>query len=225
MNRILEAPALLEDYGALAIPGGFSYGDDVAAGTILATELTEVLGDALRAFVDRGGLMLGICNGFQALVKTGLLPGQGRRQRDPRDALVERLAPLRGPLGARPRQRDAVRVHREGRRDARAARGARRGPLPDAVRRGPPRARARTATSRSATSTPRAARPGTRTTRADRRTASPASATRPAGSSGSCPTPSASSSRTSTRAGRARSHAREGDGLSIFRAAVRALRS
>jgi phosphoribosylformylglycinamidine synthase subunit PurQ / glutaminase len=76
LNRILEAPGTLADYGALAIPGGFSYGDDVAAGKILATELAEVLGDALRAFVDRGGLVLGICNGFQALVKTGLLPGK-----------------------------------------------------------------------------------------------------------------------------------------------------
>jgi len=76
LNRVLEAPALLADYGALAIPGGFSYGDDVAAGKILATELTKGLGDALRAFVDRGGLVIGICNGFQALVKTGLLPGQ-----------------------------------------------------------------------------------------------------------------------------------------------------
>jgi phosphoribosylformylglycinamidine synthase I len=76
VNRLLEAPALLGGYGALAIPGGFSYGDDVAAGKILATELTTVLGDALRAFVDKGGLVIGICNGFQALVKTGLLPGK-----------------------------------------------------------------------------------------------------------------------------------------------------
>jgi phosphoribosylformylglycinamidine synthase len=76
LNRILEAPSMLADYGALAIPGGFSYGDDIAAGKILATELAEGVGDALRAFVDRGGLVLGICNGFQALVKTGLLPGK-----------------------------------------------------------------------------------------------------------------------------------------------------
>jgi phosphoribosylformylglycinamidine synthase I len=76
LNRVLESPALLADYGALAIPGGFSYGDDVAAGKILATELMKGLGDALRAFVDRGGLVIGICNGFQALVKTGLLPGR-----------------------------------------------------------------------------------------------------------------------------------------------------
>ena len=76
VNQLVEAPALLGDYGAIAIPGGFSYGDDVAAGKILALELSVGLGDALRAFVDRGGLVLGICNGFQTLVKTGLLPGR-----------------------------------------------------------------------------------------------------------------------------------------------------
>lgn len=76
LNRILEAPSLLSGYGAIAIPGGFSYGDDVAAGKILATELVTVVGDALRAFVDRGGLVIGICNGFQALVKAGMLPGK-----------------------------------------------------------------------------------------------------------------------------------------------------
>lgn len=75
LNRLLEAPRRLDDFGCLAVPGGFSYGDDVAAGKILATELATALGDALRRFVDRGGLVLGICNGFQTLVKTGLLPG------------------------------------------------------------------------------------------------------------------------------------------------------
>ena len=75
VNRIREAPSLLGRFGAIAIPGGFSYGDDVAAGKILAIELAVALGDALRAFVDKGGLIIGICNGFQALVKTGLLPG------------------------------------------------------------------------------------------------------------------------------------------------------
>jgi phosphoribosylformylglycinamidine synthase subunit PurQ / glutaminase len=75
LNRVLESPSLLKDFGCLAIPGGFSYGDDVAAGKILAIELSVALGDALRAFVDRGGLILGVCNGFQVLVKTGLLPG------------------------------------------------------------------------------------------------------------------------------------------------------
>lgn len=59
----------------VAIPGGFTYGDDVASGKVLAVELANKLGDKLRAFVERGGLVIGICNGFQVLVKTGLLPG------------------------------------------------------------------------------------------------------------------------------------------------------
>jgi phosphoribosylformylglycinamidine synthase len=77
VNRLAERPAMLDDYAILAVPGGFSYGDDVAAGKILAVELTARLGDALRKFVERGGLVIGICNGFQVLVKTGLLPGAG----------------------------------------------------------------------------------------------------------------------------------------------------
>jgi phosphoribosylformylglycinamidine synthase subunit PurQ / glutaminase len=75
LNRLLEAPKRLDDFGCVAISGGFSYGDDVAAGKILAVELSVALGDALHRFVDRGGLVLGVCNGFQVLVKTGLLPG------------------------------------------------------------------------------------------------------------------------------------------------------
>ena len=75
VNELLNDPAKLHDYNILVIPGGFSYGDDVAAGRILATELKTTLLPSLNAFVDGGGLVLGICNGFQVLVNTGLLPG------------------------------------------------------------------------------------------------------------------------------------------------------
>jgi phosphoribosylformylglycinamidine synthase len=75
LNRVLEKPALLEGYQLLAIPGGFSYGDDIAAGRIFANQLRHHLGDALRKFVDAGKPVIGICNGFQVLVKTDLLPG------------------------------------------------------------------------------------------------------------------------------------------------------
>jgi len=77
LNRILEAPALLKRYQMLAIPGGFSYGDDVAAGRIFANQLQHHLADDLRAFVAAGKPIIGICNGFQVLVKTRLLPGLG----------------------------------------------------------------------------------------------------------------------------------------------------
>jgi phosphoribosylformylglycinamidine synthase I len=75
VNRLIESPAGLDRFQILTIPGGFSYGDDLGAGRILATRLGTVLGDALRRFHDRGGLVLGICNGFQVLVRSGLLPG------------------------------------------------------------------------------------------------------------------------------------------------------
>ena len=75
INRLLRGGASLADYRILAIPGGFTYGDDIAAGKILANELRYGLGDKLREFIDRGGAILGICNGFQVLARTGLLPG------------------------------------------------------------------------------------------------------------------------------------------------------
>lgn len=76
VGRLLERPNALDDYPILTIPGGFSYGDDLGAGRIFATRL-GALGDALARFRDRGGLILGICNGFQVLVRAGLLPGEG----------------------------------------------------------------------------------------------------------------------------------------------------
>lgn len=76
INQLRQHDRSLRDYQILCIPGGFSYGDDVASGKILAVELITFLGDALREFVEKGGLILGICNGFQVLVRTGLLPFQ-----------------------------------------------------------------------------------------------------------------------------------------------------
>jgi phosphoribosylformylglycinamidine synthase len=75
IGRLLESPHALDGFQILTIPGGFSYGDDLGAGRIFATRLGAVLGDALRRFHDRGGLVLGVCNGFQVLVRAGLLPG------------------------------------------------------------------------------------------------------------------------------------------------------
>lgn len=73
INRLREQPAQLQRYQILVIPGGFTYGDDVAAGKILANQLAHFLGDALRKFRDRENLILGVCNGFQAILKAGLL--------------------------------------------------------------------------------------------------------------------------------------------------------
>ncbi len=73
INHIREKGDFSE-FQIICIPGGFSYGDDLGAGKILSLEFTSWLGDRLKTFIDNGGLMLGICNGFQVLVKTGILP-------------------------------------------------------------------------------------------------------------------------------------------------------
>lgn len=73
INQLREQPRLLQQYQILVLPGGFSYGDDVAAGKILAVEVSHFLGDALRKFRDSERLILGICNGFQTLLKAGLI--------------------------------------------------------------------------------------------------------------------------------------------------------
>ncbi len=75
INRLLENPRQIHDYQILAFPGGFSYGDDIAAGKILANQITNHLRDVLTDFVAAGKPVIGICNGFQVLVKTDLLPG------------------------------------------------------------------------------------------------------------------------------------------------------
>lgn len=77
VRELAAQPARLHEFAILTIPGGFSYGDDISAGKILAVQMMHSLGDALRDFVAAGRLILGICNGFQALVKAGLLPGGG----------------------------------------------------------------------------------------------------------------------------------------------------
>src|SRR5437667_7824094 len=75
INQLLKSPERLLDYHFLVIPGGFSYGDDLGAGTLLAKNLVIHLGKQLQQFIDEGRLVLGICNGFQVLVRAGLLPG------------------------------------------------------------------------------------------------------------------------------------------------------
>ena len=73
VNRLREQPSLIQEYQILCIPGGFSYGDDIAAGRILAGQLQHDLGDVLKEFHSQEKLILGICNGFQVLIKSGVL--------------------------------------------------------------------------------------------------------------------------------------------------------
>jgi phosphoribosylformylglycinamidine synthase len=79
-GEVLERPAMLEDYKGLAIPGGFPYADDLGAGTVLALELQLSATDEMQDFVDSGKPVLGICSGFQVLVRAGLLPGGSGKQ-------------------------------------------------------------------------------------------------------------------------------------------------
>lgn len=74
VNELRDKSKILKDFQILALPGGFSYGDDLASGKILAIELVSFLKNQLEEFIDRKGLILGVCNGFQTLVRTGLLP-------------------------------------------------------------------------------------------------------------------------------------------------------
>ncbi len=80
LDRVLAEPARLESSSLLVIPGGFSYGDDISAGRVLGLELRRSLLGAVRRFVARGGHVLGVCNGFQVLVESGLFEADLSRE-------------------------------------------------------------------------------------------------------------------------------------------------
>ncbi len=75
ISQLISRTKELKDYQIMVIPGGFTYGDDMGAGRVLANEIRLKLGPDIEKFVSGGRLILGICNGFQVLVKTGILPG------------------------------------------------------------------------------------------------------------------------------------------------------
>ncbi len=77
INALISGTPPLKDYHILALPGGFSYGDDIGSGRILANELRLKLTEDIRQFIRDGKLIIGICNGFQVLAKAGILPGLG----------------------------------------------------------------------------------------------------------------------------------------------------
>jgi phosphoribosylformylglycinamidine synthase len=75
VNQLRDGSRKLGDYQMLLLPGGFSYGDDLGAGRLWASDLSHLLRDQVAPFVETGRPVIGICNGFQALVKSGWLPG------------------------------------------------------------------------------------------------------------------------------------------------------
>ncbi|MBN1169573.1 phosphoribosylformylglycinamidine synthase I [Candidatus Micrarchaeota archaeon] len=80
LNRIMENPSMLENYNMLFVPGGFSFGDDLGSGRVFANKMKYRLRSQLEEFIKQKKLILGICNGFQVLVKMGLLPHPDFRQ-------------------------------------------------------------------------------------------------------------------------------------------------
>jgi phosphoribosylformylglycinamidine synthase subunit PurQ / glutaminase len=76
-HDLAEDPRQLGEFQILAFPGGFSFGDHLGSGKVFATLFRRSLGAALEKFISRGGLVIGVCNGFQALVKMGFLPDLG----------------------------------------------------------------------------------------------------------------------------------------------------
>lgn len=75
INDLIENPSLLNKYQIAAMPGGFSYGDDLGSGRAYGLRVKNHLGSQLKKFIERDTLMIGICNGFQILVSSGILPG------------------------------------------------------------------------------------------------------------------------------------------------------
>ena len=74
IHDVISRSTILKSFEILAFPGGFSFGDDTGSGTAYALKVKNHLWESLRSWIDRKGLMIGICNGFQILVALGLLP-------------------------------------------------------------------------------------------------------------------------------------------------------
>ncbi len=88
LNEVLAGTVSIHDFHVISLPGGFSFGDDLGSGKVLANKIRfaplpsgRTLLAEIRDFLDRGFFIIGICNGFQALVKMGLLPNVGGEQR------------------------------------------------------------------------------------------------------------------------------------------------
>jgi phosphoribosylformylglycinamidine synthase len=101
VDRLIADPKQIEDFDLIGFPGGFSYGDDIASGRILAMKLREKLYPALRDAAKRGCPMIGACNGFQVLVQVGLLPGPAVGEDWPADAAPIQTASLAHNSGGR----------------------------------------------------------------------------------------------------------------------------
>lgn len=101
LERLIDDPTALERADLVGLPGGFSYGDDIASGRIFAARMRERLWPALRSAAARGAAMIGVCNGFQILVQVGLLPGPASGEPWPEDRAPEATVALTDNAGGR----------------------------------------------------------------------------------------------------------------------------
>ena len=101
VDRLVEDPSPIDRADLIGLPGGFSYGDDIASGRILAARLREHLWPSLRSAAERGCPMIGVCNGFQVLVQVGLLPGPTSGESWPRSRPPEPTVALSENAGGR----------------------------------------------------------------------------------------------------------------------------
>jgi phosphoribosylformylglycinamidine synthase len=97
IRALCRNPAVMDPHAILAFPGGFSYGDDLGSGVVLAHEIRHRLLEPFQRFIAPGGLVLGICNGFQILLETGLLQGAPA---GPGSGLPEGADPAASPAGS-----------------------------------------------------------------------------------------------------------------------------
>jgi len=74
INDLIDKAENLDDYHIIAFPGGFSFGDDISSGKVLANKIKFNIFEEVQKFIDDGKIIIGICNGFQSMVKLGILP-------------------------------------------------------------------------------------------------------------------------------------------------------
>ena len=94
LRRLRQSPAIVDRFGLVGLPGGFSYGDDIAAGRVMAALLRKSVYPALVAAIERGVPIIAPCNGFQIAVQAGLLPGPPPGEAWPREAMPPTVALL-----------------------------------------------------------------------------------------------------------------------------------
>lgn len=86
LNELRQNKRLFSEYQMVVVPGGFSYADALGAGKLLALDLASYFVEEISAFVALGKPVIGICNGFQALVKSGILPGERKDERPKKES-------------------------------------------------------------------------------------------------------------------------------------------